>query len=127
MRDQVRQHPIRHFPFLTLMLSDFQWWGYLYQISFLVPWLGSWGILLLLVHRFDGEARKRILLGGLSIFIYYFAMYMVFIIHGLIHGWGDIGYQILWLWPIIGFGLGFASAAIVEKIVKPQFAGGNPP
>jgi len=106
--------------FLTLMLSDFPWWGDFYYLAFLVPWLASCWILTRLTYRFNGGVRKRALFAGLSIFVYYFAMCLVFLIHGLIYGWGDIAYELIWLWPVCGFGFGCAAAAIAEKILKPQ-------
>ena len=106
--------------FLSFMLSDFSWWGNLYHLAFLVPWLASCCVLALLIYRSNGGVRRRTLFSGLSIFIYYFAMWLVFIIHGLIYGWGDVAYQLIWLWPAVGFGFGCAAAAIVEKTLKRQ-------
>lgn len=105
---------------LTLMLSDFPWWGDFYYLAFLVPWLASSCMLTLLIYRFNGGARRRALFTGFSIFVYYFAMWLVFIIHSLIYGWGDIAYHLIWLWPLCGFGFGYAAATIVERISKPQ-------
>lgn len=105
---------------LTLMLSQFSWWGDFYYLAFLVPWLASSCVLTLLIYRFDGGGRKRALFSGFSMFIYYFAMWLVFLIHGLIYGWGDIAYDLIWLWPLCGFGLGYAAATIVERVLKPQ-------
>ena len=101
---------------LTLMLSDFPWWGGFYYLAFLVPWLGSSCVLTLWIYSFNGGTRKRTLLGGFSIFVYYFAMWLVFIIHGLIYGWGDIAYHLFWLWPLFGFGFGYAAATIAERV-----------
>ena len=105
---------------LTLMLSDFPWWGDFYYLAFLIPWLASSCVLTLLIYRFNGGARRRALFTGFSIFVYYFAMWLVFIIHSLIYGWGDIAYDLIWLWPLFGFGFGYAAATIVERISKPQ-------
>jgi len=107
---------------LTLMLSDFPWWGNFYYLAFLVPWLASCCVLMLLIYRFNGEARRRKLFSGLSIFIYYFAMLLVFLIHGLIYGWGDIAYDLIWLWPLFGFGFGYAAATIVERVHRKLWA-----
>ena len=107
---------------LTLALSEFSWWGAFYYLSFLVPWLASSLVLVLLIYGFNGGARRRQLLGGLSICVYYIAMWLVFVIHGLIYGWGDIAYDLIWLWPLFGFGLGYLAATIVERVLKPQFA-----
>ena len=107
---------------LTLALSEFTWWGNLFYIAFIVPWLASSLVLVLFIHRFNGGAKRRRLLGGLSVFAYYFAMVLVFIIHGLVRGWGDVGYQFFPIWLIVGFGLGYLAATIVERIFKLQVA-----
>ena len=101
---------------LTLMLSEFPWWGDFYYLAFLVPWLASSCVLALLIYRFNGGARRRVLFSGFSIFVYYFAMWLVIIIYGLIYGWGDIAYDLFWLWSLFGFGFGYAAATIVERI-----------
>lgn len=106
--------------FLTLMLSDFSWWGNLYYLAFLVPWLASCCVLALLIYRFNGGARRRALFSGFSIFIYYFAIWLMFIVHGLIYGWGDIAYEFIWLWLVFSFGFGYAAATIVERALKSQ-------
>ncbi len=99
---------------LTLMLSEFV--GDFYYLAFLVPWLASSCVLTLLIYRFNGGARRRVLFSGFSIFVYYFAMWLVILIYGLIYGWGDIAYDLIWLWPLFGFGFGYAAATIVERI-----------
>ena len=104
--------------FLTLMLSVFSWWGELYYLAFLVPWLTSTCILALLMNRFNRGLRSRALLSGLSVFIYYFAMLLVFIIHGLVFGWGDVAYSLIWIWPVVSFMFGYVAALIVEKGFK---------
>ena len=101
--------------FLTLMLSEFSWWGELYYLAFLVPWLASTCILALLINRFSGGLQSRALLSGLSVFIYYLAMVLVFIIHGITSGWGDVAYGLFWIWLGGGFIFAYASALIVEK------------
>ena len=106
----------------TLMLSEFSWWGDFYYLAFLVPLLSSCCVLMLLVYGYGRIARRRALLTGFSIFIYYFAMCLVFLIYGLIYGWGDIAYNLIWLWPICGFSIGYAAATIVEKVSKFQVA-----
>ena len=105
---------------LTLMLSEFQWWGDFYYLAVLVPWLGSSLVMALLMIWLNRGAGHRRLLGGFSIFAYYLAMILVFIIYGLVDGWGDIGYQLFPIWLIIGFGLGYLAATIAEKIVRFQ-------
>lgn len=107
---------------LTLALSEFTWWGGLYYMAILVPWFGSTLVLVLLLLWFDGGARRIWIFGGLSVFAYYLAMFLVFIIGGLIHGWGDVGYLFFPIWLVAGFGLGCLSAIIVEKIFKLKFA-----
>ena len=103
--------------FLTLMLSDFSWWGSLYYLAAFVPWLSSCFIVSFLLHRFNGRIRTRVLLSGFGVFLYYFVMWLVFIIHGLIYGWGDVAYEYIWVWPVCGFVLGCAAALIVENIL----------
>ncbi len=105
----------------TLMLSDFSWWGDFVYLAFLVPWLASSCILTFLIYRFNGGAKRRALLTGLGVFVFYFAMCLVFLIYGLIRGWGDIAYGLIWIWPMYGFGLGYAAASIFEKVLKSQF------
>jgi len=103
---------------LTLALSEFQWWGDFWYLAVLVPWLGSSLVMVLLMIWLNKGAGHRRLLGGFSIFAYYLAMILVFIIHGLIDGWGDIGYEFFPLWPLGGFVLGCLSAWIADKIIK---------
>ena len=105
---------------LTLMLSEFV--GDFYYLAFLVPWLASSCVLTLSIYRFNGGARRRVLFSGFSIFVYYFAMWLVFIIHGLIYGWGDIAYDLIWLWPLFGFGFGYAAATIAERVHQKLWA-----
>ena len=106
--------------FLTLMLSEFSWWGEFYYLAFLIPWLTSTCILALLISYFNKGLRSRTLLTGLSIFIYYFAMLLVFIIQGFISGWGDIAYNLIWIWLVGGFIFGYVAALVVEKVFKLQ-------
>lgn len=101
---------------LTLMLSEYPWWGDFYYLAFLVPWLASSCVLILLIYGCNGGARRRALFTGCSMFIYYFAMWLVFLIHGLIYGWGDIAYDLIWLWPLWGFGFGYTAATIAERV-----------
>ncbi|MDP3880245.1 MAG: hypothetical protein Q8Q07_08105 [Dehalococcoidales bacterium] len=107
---------------LTLALSEFSWWGDFYYLAILVPWLSSALMLILLVYLFKGAGPRRVL-GGLSIGAYYLAMFLVFIINGLIGGWEDITYPLLMLWPLAGFGLGYLATFILEKMVMPQLTG----
>jgi|GEM_PF-2757304 len=103
---------------LTMMLSEFEWWGTYYYLALLVPWLGSTLLLALLIYGFYRGTKFRRWFGGLSIFAYYMAMWLAFIFEGLFHGWGDIGYVILLFWPVTGFLLGYLSAIITDRIVK---------
>jgi hypothetical protein len=107
---------------LTLALSEFSWWGDFYGLAVLVPWFGSVLVLALLMFWLDGGARRRRLLGGLSVGVYYLSMFLAFIIEALIGYWGDIAYSLLAIWPFAGFGVGYLAAFIVDKIMKPQFA-----
>lgn len=113
---------------LTLALSELKWWGDFYYLAILVPWLGSTLVLVLLLHWFNGEAKRRRLLGGSSICVYYFAGWLSLIIEELVryggHIRGDIGwfgYLTFLIWPFIGFGLGYLATTIVERILKPHF------
>ena len=103
---------------LTLALSEFGWWGDFYYLAVLVPWLGSSLLLMLLIAWFKGGTKRKYLLGGISVGVYYLAMFLAFIFEGLIGGWGDIAYPLLIIWPLAGFGLGCLSAWIADKIVK---------
>ena len=105
---------------LTLMLSAFSWWGEFYYLAFLVPWLASTCILALLMNRFNRGLRSRALLSGFSVCIYYFAMLLVFIIRGLLFGWGDMAYELIWIWPVSGFIFAYVAALVVEKGFKLQ-------
>jgi hypothetical protein len=107
---------------LTLALSEFPWWGGFYYLAILVPWLGSSLLLVGMLYLFNKDATRRRLLGGLSLFAYFFSMFLAFIVNGLISGWGDIAYPLLCLWPVGGFGLGYLAVFLVEKVLPPQFA-----
>jgi len=93
---------------ITLCLSEFSWWGDFYYLAPLVPWLASSCVLALLIYRFNGGARRRALFSGFSIFVYYFAMWLAYR--------GDAGHFVIFLWPLFGFGFGYAAATIVERI-----------
>ena len=86
---------------MTLCLSSSPW-------APLVPWLASSCVLALLINRFNGGARRRALLSGFSVFIYYFAMWLAYR--------GDASHFVIFLWPLFGFGIGYAAATIVERI-----------
>jgi hypothetical protein len=110
---------------LTLVLSEFQGWHDFWYLSVLVPWLGSSLLLTLLTKRYAGKTGRRRLWGGVSVGAYYVILLLVFAIGRLIASWGridinpgDLLYLILLLWPLGGFGLGYLSAIITDKIVK---------
>lgn len=103
---------------LTLMLSEFPWWGGFYYFAFLVPWLTSCSVLTLLIYFFNGGARKRALFTGFSMLTYYFAVWLVFMVNALVYGWGDIAYNVIWVWPLCGFVFGYAAATIVQTALK---------
>lgn len=100
--------------YLTL-ISSLRWWGDLYYLALPVPWLVSCCLLALLIFRFNGGSIRRKLFSGLSIFAYYFAVWILAIILFLIDG---TGYDYIVLWPIFGFGFGYAAALIVEETLK---------
>jgi len=113
---------------LTLALSESKWWGNLYYLAILVPWLGSTLVLVLLLRWFNREVRRRRLFGGFSIGVYYLAVWLSLVIEELVryggHIRGDIGYVgylMFFIWPVAGFGLGYLAAILVERILKPQF------
>ena len=110
---------------LTLMLSEFQWWGEVYYLAVIIPWLGSTLVMAVLLTAFTSDAGRRRLFGGTSICVYYVAMILVFAIGRTVSSWGnievnpgDIGYLLLLIWPIIGFGLGYLTSTAAESIVK---------
>ena len=114
---------------LTLALSELKWWGDFYYLAILVPWLGSSLVLVLMIYLFRGEARRRRLLGGLSVFAYYIVIWLSLVIEELVRYGGEIrgdigyiGYLMFLLWPVCGFGVGYLAAILVERILKPQFA-----
>jgi len=90
---------------MTLCLSSSPW-------APLVPWLASSCVLALLINRFNGGANRRALLSGFSVFIYYFAMWLAYR--------GDAFLLLIFLWPLCGFGIGYAAATMVERILKSQ-------
>ncbi len=113
---------------LTLSLADFPWWGNVWYLAVLVPWLGSSLLFTLLLFRFNNSPRQRHLLGGGSTAIYYFVMFAVLVIGRIILWWGNIQPQ-SWLdialYLIVfavfvggGFLFGFLSAVITDKVIK---------
>jgi hypothetical protein len=103
---------------LTLALSEFSWWGHFYYLAVLVPWLGSSLLIVVLLAWSRGRMKPRFLPGGISAGAYYLAMFLAFIFAGLFHGWGDIAYPLLLIWPLAGFAIGCLSAWIADKIIK---------
>lgn len=106
--------------FLTLGLSDFSCCDKFYYLTVLVPWITSSLVLALLHYHIGGRYGMRLILSGLSVFLYYFTMWLGLIISGIFLGWGDIAYDLIWLWPIGGFLTGVAASAIVEKVFRPE-------
>ncbi len=114
---------------VTLVLSEFQFWGDLSYLAILVPWLGSSLVLALLIYRFDKTLKRRRLLAGISIGIYYLVMMLVFVFGKIATSWGhidinpgDAAYALFLIWPLGGFGLGYLSALITDKIITLQVA-----
>ena len=110
---------------LTLMLSEFQWWGEVYYLAVIIPWLGSTLVMTVLLTMFTSDTGRRRLFGGISICVYYVAMILVFAIGRTVSSWGnidinpgDVGYLLLLIWPIIGFGLGYVVTFATESVVK---------
>jgi hypothetical protein len=110
---------------LTLMLSEFGWWGEVFYLAVIIPWLGSAIIMTLLLTFITSEAGRRRLFGGISIAVYYVAMILVFAIGRTISAWGnidinpgDIGYLLLLIWPAVGFVIGYIVTTAAESIVK---------
>ena len=108
---------------VTLGLSN--WWGDVWYLAVLVPWLFSALVLALALKFFAGTAGRRAIWSGLSVTIYYTVVLLVFAIGKLIAFWGnidvrpgDLVYAVLIVWPIGGFIVGYFAAIITEKIVK---------
>ena len=109
-----------------------RWWTDFYYLRFLVPWLFSSLVLVLLLSVLNGEARRKWLLGGLSVCFYYFVMIMIYFVDKLVAWWGHIQpidifdilyYLMFFIWPLCGFGLGYLAATILERVWKPRIAG----
>lgn len=112
---------------LTLVLSEFQFWGSFSYLAVLVPWLGSSLVLALLSYRFGSTSKKRRLFAGTGIGIYYLVMMLVFIAGKIVTSWGhidfnpgDFVYAVFLIWPVGGFGVGYLSALITDKILNKQ-------
>ena len=104
---------------ITLGLSEFGWWGDFYYLAVIVPWAGSTLVTALLMLRLNSRTGSRYLAGALGVFIYYIAMFLVYIGGGLAHGWGDIGYAFLPAWAVLGAVVGYIAAAVAEAALKP--------
>jgi hypothetical protein len=78
----------------------------------------------MLLYRSGGGYGRRLIFSGLSFFVYYFAMLLLFMVHGIFWGWGDVAYHLIWLWPIFGFFVGVAASTLVEKVFRPQAVNG---
>jgi hypothetical protein len=110
---------------LTLGLSNYSWWGDIWFLAALVPWLGSSLVLGLVLKRFARTAGRRTLWGGLSVAIYYIVALLVLGIGKLITNWGnievhpgDFAYVLFLIWPIGGYVVGYFAVMITDKIVK---------
>jgi hypothetical protein len=113
---------------VTLVLSEFPFWGSFSGLAILVPWLGSTLLLMVFINLFADTLKKRRVFAGTSIGIYYLVMMLVFIGGKIITNWGridvnpgDIAYALFLIWPLGGFGAGYLSALITDKILKKQF------
>ncbi|MDD5703353.1 MAG: hypothetical protein PHU23_15060 [Dehalococcoidales bacterium] len=100
---------------LTLGLSELTWWGNLWYLAVMVPWLGSLLLMVLLSSRFNNKAKQSRLFSGLAVFAYYFVMWLILIGQAILQGGGDANYFALVLWLVAGFALGYISAMIGEK------------
>ena len=108
---------------VTLGLSN--WWGDVWYLAVLVPWLFSALLLALALTLITKAVGRRSTWSGLSLAIYYAVVLLVFAIGKLIAFWGnidvragDLVYAVLIVWPIGGFIVGYFAAVITEKIVK---------
>jgi hypothetical protein len=102
---------------LTLGLSELTWWGKMWCLAVIVPWLGSFLLLVLLSSRFNNKAKQVRLFSGLAVFAYYFVIWLIRVGQTLAQSGGDANYVPLSLWLIGGFALGYASAIISEKFL----------
>jgi len=114
---------------VTLGLSNYTWWGAVWYLAVLVPWLFSALVLALALKYFVRTAGRRATWGGLSLAIYYTLVLLVFAIGKLVAFWGDIDvnpgdlvYTVLIVWPIGGFIVGYFAATITDRIMKPPAA-----
>jgi hypothetical protein len=102
---------------LTLGLSEFFWWGNVWYLAIIVPWLTSFLLLTFLLSRYNCKARRRSIFSGLAVSAYYLAMCVVLIGQAVFRSGGDTGYFILSIWVAGGIALGYVSAVVVEKII----------
>jgi hypothetical protein len=114
---------------VTLGLSNYTFWGGVWYLAVLVPWLFSALVLALALKYFVRTAGRRATWGGLSVAIYYAIVLLVFAIGKLVAFWGNIDiragdfvYAVLIVWPIGGFIVGYFAAAIADRILKPAAA-----
>ena len=90
---------------------------------FLVPWLCSTLclVLALLIFGRKGGAKRRWLLGGLSVGVGYSVIFLWDVIESMSSGrWGRIS-TVGAIWLLAGFGAGYLAAFVVDKIMKPEF------
>jgi len=114
---------------VTLGLSNYTWWGHLWYLAVLVPFIFSALVLALALKLVTKAAGRRTVWSGLSVGIYYAVVLLVFTIGKLVTFWGnidvhpgDIIYIVLIVWPIGGFIVGYFAALISEKILKTSSA-----
>jgi hypothetical protein len=110
---------------VTLGLSNYPWWGSLWYLAVLVPWLFSALVLALAFILFARAAGRRAMWGGLSVAIYYAIVLLVFAFGKLIAFWGNIDvhpgdfiYAVLLVWPIGGFIVGYFAAMLADRLFK---------
>ena len=114
---------------VTLGLSNYTWWGAVWYLAALVPWLFSSLVLALALKLVTKAAGRRATWSGLSVAIYYAVVLLVFAIGKLVAFWGnidvhpgDLVYAVLIVWPIGGFIVGYFAATITDRIMKPPAA-----
>ena len=110
---------------VTLGLSNYTWWGAVWYLAVLVPWLFSAMVLALALKFFVRTAGRRATWSGLSVAIYYAVVLVVFALGKLVAFWGnidvrpgDLVYAVLIVWPIGGFIVGYFAATLTDKMMK---------
>lgn len=113
---------------LTFSLSEFQYWNGYWYLAFLVPWLGSSLLFLILLVRFKTQPKRKPAFSGFSVSAYYFVMFLVYVIGRIVLWWGNIqpqSWQNILFYLIIligfvggGFIAGFFSSIITDRFIK---------